>query len=194
MGGVRKWLAMWVVAALIFGCVPQGSGLLYAAEKTNAAKYSEFLLVKPGAFSGKVLYTDGKTPATQVPVRVWNIAQKKFVQTAATDENGAYKLPELAPGRYFVVFGDRVCVDLRVDEKAKLAPQPLNVVIPKGKAYAAPEPEAMERVVVAGGEGAEGSSTLLKGGIIVGAAGATAIGIAAGTGNLDFNHSRHTSP
>ncbi len=185
-----KWVAWLVAVALVFSSTPGLSGPLFAADKTKAIKYREFLVVSPGEIIGKVLYPDGKTPAATVPVRVWSTSKKKFVFEATTDKKGAYKLPKLATDGYFVVYGDRVSVDLRVEEKAKQTLRWLNVIIPRGKVFFAAERQAGELWGELGLERA----ALLKSLILIGAGGATAVGIIAATGNLGEETKKIVSP
>ncbi len=186
MSATRKFVAVLAAVALVSSSTLGASGSVSAAGKSSKVKYIEFLLVKPGAFTGKVLYTDGKSPAAEVPVRVWSITQKKFVYNTTTDKKGAYKLPKLPADRYLAIYGDRVSVDLRVDEKAKGTPQPLDVIIPRGKAYAAG---------LGMGLGGIEAATVLNSLILVGVGAGTAIAIVAATDNLgDDTKRRIVSP
>ena len=172
----RMVVSVLTVLTMLLVSGPGSSRLLMAAEgETGAAvKYVRYLEVKPGELRGQVLYPDGKTPAAKVSVRVWSVEQKKFVHETVTDEKGNYTLPRLAAGRYLVVFGDRVSVDLRVVETASMVGKPLNVIIPHGQVFFSPEEMQAELA----GEG-EGGGKLLRTLLIVGAAGATAVGIVA---------------
>ncbi|MCK4282825.1 MAG: carboxypeptidase regulatory-like domain-containing protein, partial [Candidatus Brocadiae bacterium] len=101
--------------------------------QAGVVKYGQFVTVKPGELTGMVLYPDGKTPAANVAVRVWDVQKGRFVCDLRTDKAGLYKLPKLAPGRYFVVFGDRVNVILDVVAGTESSIDTLNVLIPRGK-------------------------------------------------------------
>ena len=107
-GRLRGVVSVLTALAMLLVTGPGSPRLLLAAEGQTAAeaKYSSYVEVKPGALNGQVLYPDGKTPATKVPVRVWSVAQKTFVHQTTTDEKGTYKLPKLEPGPYLVIFGD----------------------------------------------------------------------------------------
>ncbi len=159
--------------------------LLLAVEGETAAevKYSSYLEVKPGELKGQVLYPEGKTPAAKVPVRVWSVEEKKFVHQTTTDEKGNYKLPALKPGRYLVIFGDRVSVDLRVSKEIEGAVKPLNVIIPRGQVFFAPGQMEVE-LVGEEAEGAEGDR-LLSSLLIFGGGAVTAVGILWAAGALD---------
>ena len=180
MGTVMKPMAILLAVALVFSTMPGAGGSLFAADKASDVTYAEFLLVKPGALTGKVLYTGGESPAAEVPVRVWSTTQEKFAYNTTTDEKGAYKLPELASDRYVVVYADRVGVDLRVDEKAKVAALPLNVVVPRGKALSGAEGMAGAVWGIGGLEG----GTVLTSLLIVGGAAVTAVGVVVAVGGF----------
>lgn len=85
---------------------------------------------------GFVFWSDGKTPAIGVPIRLWDTEKRDFVFETATDENGAFRLPALEPGRYFVIF-DTIRLDLEVLPQIPYAQQQTHdiiVVIPRGVA------------------------------------------------------------
>ena len=187
MGAVMKSVATVMAVVLIFSATPMAIAAPPAPAKASVVKYSDFLQVKPGKLSGRVLYTDGKTPAAGVSVRVWDVSKKKFVYSTVTGPDGSYQIPQLPDGRYQVVYGDRVCVDLRVARTAPEQKVPLDVIIPRGRS-------AASAVAAAGGAGAgtAGGGTVLKSLIIVGAGGATAVGVAAAAGA--FSSSSHASP
>lgn len=179
MGTGRKFVAVLAAVALVCSSMLGAARAASEAAKATEVKYGDFLLVKPGEFSGKVLYTDGKTAAADVPVRVWSTTQKKFVHETTTDKKGEYKLPKLAADKYLVVYGDRVRVDLRVDEKAELSPQPLNVIIPRGKLYAAPEGGVGELGPSVLGLDEEGGGPTLRSVLFIGGGVVTAVGVVA---------------
>ena len=186
MRRVQRWVATVVVVSLVYSSVPGIGDSLFAAEsapgmKATRAELGESMksiTVKPGEFTGKVLYPDGVIRAADAPVRVWSVTEKKFVYETTTDKSGNYKLPALKEGRYFLVFGDRVVVDLRVDASAKLAGQPINVIIPRGKALLSRGEVAEELVLLGGGKGPRaGGGRLLRTRLIWGGLGVTAIGL-----------------
>lgn len=135
----RRALPVFMMALLLLCGSARGEDAKPASEQQAAGqdagvvKYRQFALVKPGELKGRVLYPDLNSPAAEVPVRVWDVQKREFVQTQSTDKDGSYCLSELEPGRYFVVFGDRVNVDLRVVKDADVEPGPLNVIIPRGQ-------------------------------------------------------------
>lgn len=179
----RGLVSVVTAVAVLLVSGPAGPRLLRAAESetVGAVRYSRYLEVKPGELKGRVLYPDGKTPAAEVPVRVWSPAEKKFIYEGKTDKQGNYTLPALKPGRYLLIFGDRVTVDLRVTKTAAFTGKPLNVFIPRGRAFFAPE--EMEVELVGGGEATGGK--LLTTLLIVGGGAATAVGIVALAGGFE---------
>jgi len=189
MDEVRKLVAVLVASALVFSSAIGPGGTLLAAEPETQTSYSQYLAVRPGEIAGKILYPDGKTPASKVPVRVWSVTKEKFILQTTADEKGAYRLPRLAAGRYLVVYGDRVSVDLRVDDEAKQTARTLNVIIPRGKVLAA-DREAGELWGMTGIE----RGTILTSVVVFGAGAATAIGIAAATDNLGEETKKIVSP
>lgn len=85
---------------------------------------------------GFVFWADGETAAIGVPVRLWDIQKRDFIFETTTDENGAFRLPVLEPGRYFVTF-DTIRLDLEVLPRipyAEQQPHDIIVVIPRGVA------------------------------------------------------------
>ena len=186
MRRVRPWLVTAVVVSLVYGSAPGVGDVVFAQEgasgmkpaSTNLSKFAKSVAVKPGEFTGRVLYPDGVIPAADAPVRVWSVAENRFVYETTTDRSGNYKLPALKEGRYLLVFGDRVVVDLRVDASAKLTGQPINVIMPRGKALLSREEIAEELARLGEGKGprAEGGR-LLRTRLMYGGAGLAAIGL-----------------
>jgi len=184
-----------VVAAVVVLLAPYHLGyrVLLAQEAGSAAtvKYSQYLEIKPGELKGRVLYPDGKTPAAKVPVRVWSPKEKKFVQQTTTDEKGNYKLAALEPGRYLLIFGDRVSVELRVVKSAAAAARPLEVIIPRGRAFFSPEEMQVELAKEGGGGESKLLKTLLIGGLVVTA---VAVPLALSSGGGGHHHRGIVSP
>jgi hypothetical protein len=89
-----------------------------------------------GEVQGFVFYADGKTPAVEVPVRVYDIARREFIHETMTDEFGYYSLPRLEPGRYFLTF-DWLKLEFEVlpNNLVQLQqPHDVIVIIPRGLA------------------------------------------------------------
>jgi len=94
-----------------------------------AASPSRFYRVFTAEAQGFVFYSDGLTPAVEVPVRIWDLDQRKFVYETFTDEFGAFQLPKLGPGQYFVTF-DTLKLDLAVaDLIGPVAQQPHDIIV-----------------------------------------------------------------
>lgn len=182
MSRARDRRVMVVVAVFMCGLAVGALRPLLGGEKPGAARPARQLKIKPCELTGKVVYPDGKTPAAKAPVRVWNVAQKKFLFETVTDANGAYSIPKLPPGRYVLTFGDRVRVELIVENGDKLPAGPLNVMIPRGRVLFYPSQLTNE---LAAGAAPGGSSTgivgkLLTTKVIVIAGTATAVAVVAG--------------
>jgi len=168
-----------------------GTSALFAAPgQAEAVKYSQFVEVNAADLGGQVLYPDARTPVAEVPVRVWSVAETKFVYQGMTDTKGNYTLPELKPGRYILIVGDRVSVDVRVSDKVAATKQALNVIVPRGRAFFAPRDMTVELV-----QGSQGTTNqneeLLKTLLIVGASSATAVAIVALGGGFEEHSHRH---
>lgn len=174
-----------LLAAFVHVLSPAAGALgATSGEPSVAAGYARSVEMKPGALTGKLLYSDGKTPVAKAPVRVWSVTDQEFVLEAMTDEKGAYNLGQLEEGRYLIVFGDRVTVEIRVAKDAKDGVSTLDVIVPRGKvafAQMAQQQRAVVLTVVAAtegqGDGEEGEKGGEGGGggllhtVVVGAAG-----------------------
>ena len=134
----------WTVAVALAAALALGGTAALAAPVPSDSGAEGVLTVKPATLAGKLLYSDQRTPVVNAVVRVWSVDKKKFVHETRTDEEGAYELPKLAPGRYILVFADRVRVNLVVDETKGLVDVPLNVVVPRGTALITPKQLAAE--------------------------------------------------
>ncbi len=200
----RSSLAIVLLAALL-AWAPTGE--VFAEEQgslvqAGAVKYGQFVTVKPGELTGVVLYPDAKTPAANVAVRVWDVQKGQFVCDLRTDKAGLYKLPKLAPGRYFVVFGDRVNVILDVVDGTESSIDTLNVLIPRGKTVFArmgPQQRSAVLTVLAQTQGqgagaAEGGKKVLGlplGTVVLGVGGiATAVALVAVASDDDGDDTR----
>jgi len=64
---------------------------------------------EPGVLSGRVLYSDGTTPASGSVVRVWDREGARFAAVTHTDAGGVYSA-EVPEGRHVIIYGDRVFV------------------------------------------------------------------------------------
>ncbi len=182
VGNRKKALATVLFLAVVLGFVGSDANAQQAREQF---KYGRFLEAKASEFAGKALYPDGKSPASGLAVRVWSVEKKKFVAKAVTAKDGTYKLGKLAAGRYLVVYGDRVTVELRVTDKAEVGIETLDVIIPRGESvFAQMAQERRETVLTLMGaaeptEGASGAdgSGLVKTLLIGTGATATAVAV-----------------
>jgi hypothetical protein len=122
----RMLLLAWAVALFVSRSVE--------AAAPPPALYSE---VVSAEVQGLVFYSDGKTPASDLPVRIWDFETREFIYESYTDQNGFFALPKLEPGKYYVTF-DWMKLELVVVEKgAELAQQPhdIVVIIPRGVGF-----------------------------------------------------------
>jgi len=135
MAKAQKWLAVAVAVSLLIATTPGLRGEVAAENRAVGIvehKISHFFEMAAGELSGTVLYSDGKTPVGEAPVRVWSAKEEKFIFETTTDKRGAYVIGELSPGTYYVIFADRVVSIVHVKSKAFAQMGLLNVVIPKG--------------------------------------------------------------
>jgi hypothetical protein len=93
-------------------------------------KYGQLETVSSVELKGKVLLPNGTTPAPGMSVRVWDVEQKKFIYNTTTDKEGTYALQKLPPGRYVLVYGDHIRVNLLVVEGTEPVTRFLNIMVP----------------------------------------------------------------
>ena len=127
---MRRWLIAGLVAYMLGVLLMPG---VIASIQTSPL-YSQVVSSK---VSGFVFYADGKTPAGDIPVRVWDIDKREFVFQTRTDPNGFYELPKLDPGKYFVTF-DWMKLELVVTENSSTMlqqPHDVIVIIPRGLGF-----------------------------------------------------------
>ncbi|MBA4386572.1 MAG: hypothetical protein C0404_01245 [Verrucomicrobia bacterium] len=67
----------------------------------------------PARTYGVVLYPDGVTPVSDLPIRVWSVERRKMVYRTTTAVDGSFSLPELSAGRCQVFVG-RLKIDMQV--------------------------------------------------------------------------------
>ncbi len=113
-----------------------------ALPAVGAAPVSDSSLVLTKVFRsqirGFVFYTDGETPASKVPVRAWDVEQRKFVAETTTDDNGFFELPELPPGEYYITFDwTRLRIEVEENKPGNVVQQAHHVivVIPRDVAF-----------------------------------------------------------
>lgn len=129
---IRRMSTALILFALLFSAAPE-SGM---AKLTEPAY---FYRVVTAEVQGLVFFSDGQTPAVDVPVRIWDLEKREFIYETTTDQYGGFYLPKLDPGRYYITF-DSIRLELEVLPKttqlASLAQQPhdIIVIIPRGTA------------------------------------------------------------
>ncbi len=110
-----------------------GAAVLLCASSVWAAVQTPDLTVLPAAFRGVVLYEDGETPVSGLPVRVWDAKTEKVVFRTKTNADGVFTIPEMDEGDRYVTVGS-VRIDMRLlTARAGIVPQThgLVVVMPK---------------------------------------------------------------
>lgn len=125
----RVWRVLLAVLGVLCLLAPS-----VRAAAPPPALYSE---VVSAEVQGLVFYSDGKTPAGQLPVRIWDFKTRNFIHETLTDENGFFALPKLEPGKYYVTF-DWMKLELVVVEKGAAAaqqPHDIIVIIPRGLGF-----------------------------------------------------------
>ena len=179
MRSARGKALVALLAAFVYVLSPGGRLLAATSDEPSvAAGYARFVEMRPGELTGKLLYPDGKTVVARVPVRVWSVENKAFVLEVLTDEKGGYSLGRLEEGRYLILFGDRVTVDIRVAKDAKDGVETLDVIVPRGKVAFAQMAQQQRAVVLTmwaategQGDGEEGGGEGLLRTLVIGAAG-----------------------
>lgn len=144
----RTSLVAAVVALLVGGALG-AVGPLSSAGETARRGTLRTVTVAPGTLAGKVRYADAESPAAKVPVRLWSPAEKDFARASSTDGKGAFTLPALKPGRYLLLVGNRLVVNLRVDQDSKGHGSPVRVVMPRGRGRFARMDEKEQKAMLA---------------------------------------------
>lgn len=88
---------------------------------------------------GFVFYSDGRTPAAKVPVRVWDIRRRRFVHETETNDAGFYRIPKLGAGSYFLAFDwTRLRMEIREPQEGEVQQaHHVIVVIPRDVGFVA---------------------------------------------------------
>lgn len=116
-----------VIAVVVAVCILGGTLPVMAA-----ARYPFYNVFAAESF-GFVFYADGQTPAVEVPVRVWDLKERKFIYETLTGKDGSFQLPKFEPGQYYVTF-DTLRLDLAVapiDEAKAQQPHDIVVILPR---------------------------------------------------------------
>jgi len=70
----------------------------------------------PESLHGIVLFPDGETPVTELPIRLWSTREKRIIYRSDTDNNGTFRIPRLLTGGSMLFVG-RLRVNLNIIEK-----------------------------------------------------------------------------
>ena len=119
-----------LAVALLYSTTPGAERWLFGAVPESATVQTQVVNIS-APLGGKVLYPDGKTPAANVSVRVLSVPDNKEVFKTRTDANGFYKLQKFPPGRYAIIYDNRVQVNMLVVSGTEPALKFLNVIIPR---------------------------------------------------------------
>jgi len=98
---------IWICALLLAG--------LFVWPLT-AEDLEPHMAVAPQEIIGVALFPDGRTPVVGLPVRIWDVAAKRFIYRSRTDKHGVFRVPRLGKGLCSLVVG-RVKIDLWVFAK-----------------------------------------------------------------------------
>jgi len=135
MKRAQKLLAVGVCVAFLVGTLPGVQALLLAQETPSriVRKAKSLLEVKAEALKGQALYSDEKTPVGRATVRIWSAEENKFVYEGTADADGAFTIPALDEGFYYMVIADRVVMEILVSASLRTPQRPLRVIVPRGK-------------------------------------------------------------
>jgi hypothetical protein len=131
----RDWWMKFVAVALIFPVVMLNTQLaLFAANQDKPTEASSIKREPPklreGKITGKVTRTDGKTPLPDTSITVIDAKSGKTVATVKTDKKGRYSLSALKPGKYRLVVGHRMVVQIEVVPRDDSSLSVLNILVP----------------------------------------------------------------
>ncbi|OGV66984.1 MAG: hypothetical protein A2498_09340 [Lentisphaerae bacterium RIFOXYC12_FULL_60_16] len=119
------------------------SGLLILGGSVFAQEGGAQVQFLPQQIIGMVLYPDGQTPVADLPVRLWDVKQKRVLVRSETDEQGRFQIPRQVEGD-FMLFVGRLVVDLRILKAAGAAVAqrhdmvmvlPRGMLVPGGRLY-----------------------------------------------------------
>jgi len=127
--GMKATLMKTALLSLLLACTAQ-----VAFGATGNPHF--FYKVVSAKVQGLVFYDDAQTPAADLNVRVWDIDQREFIYQTYTDDYGAFYLPKLEPGKYYIMF-ETLRLDLEVTPEYLVyihQPHDIIVIIPRGTA------------------------------------------------------------
>ena len=104
-----------------------------AAQGAERPARLEWNRVPAGDLAGHAMRSDLKTPVAEAPVKVWNVETGEFAWDGATDEAGAFTVPEMESGEYLLVANNRAVAPLAVAEDAEPLEEAFTVVVPLGQ-------------------------------------------------------------
>ncbi|MCK5850833.1 MAG: hypothetical protein KAH23_07950 [Kiritimatiellae bacterium] len=95
----------------------------------HAEDLEPHMSLTPEEIVGVALFPDGETPVVNLPVRMWDMAAKKFVYRTRTNKHGVFNVPQLGKGLRSLFVG-RVKIDLCVlKRETSGAPQHHDIVV-----------------------------------------------------------------
>ena len=98
-------------------------------DASGAGAVEAHMDLHPQEIAGIALFPDGETPVSDLPVRVWDMAEKKFVYRTRTDEHGVFEAPQMGAGLHSLFVG-RVKIDLcMIAEKAGRSAQRHDIIV-----------------------------------------------------------------
>jgi len=89
------WKVGWIAGVLWLTC-----GLCYGAG--DADKPTEVIRDE---MVGVALYTDGVTPVSDLPVRVWSVDKQRMLYRSKTNTEGVFRIPVLRAGLCYLFVG-----------------------------------------------------------------------------------------
>jgi hypothetical protein len=122
----RRYVALLAQAALLSGLMLAATSWSNAAD--DAVTGSQLVMPESHELTGRVLFSDAKTPAAKTFVRVRSGDKNKVVQELKTDEKGNFKL---RPGSYTILFHDTARVNMHVVPGNSPEMGSFTVVLPK---------------------------------------------------------------
>jgi|GEM_PF-3474874 len=86
------------------------------------------MAIQSSDIRGIVLRSDGETPISSMPVKLWDAKKEKITYETRTDGDGLFQIPRLGEGRFFVIIGE-MRIDLQMFRNAGIHQQRHDVVV-----------------------------------------------------------------
>lgn len=86
------------------------------------------MAVQSSDIRGVVLRSDGETPISSLPIRVWDAVRERVIFDTSTDDQGLFRIPKLGESRFFVIVGE-LRIDLQMFKNAGIHQQRHDIVI-----------------------------------------------------------------